>query len=360
MTKKVVALGMRRDVTWKGVLKHRGLLAALILFSWSYRLCNMHLERLLSLFRKSSPVKPYVERLLHSGFLSQVMQRHLQAGGEDFRKITRRGLIQEDAPVRARVRKKKQKKRAGEFQMSFQQWANAILKNERQTAGKSRTRAEYKGRMDELKAQYAQGGVVSQPMAHKDDDGVATGQTYKDRIQTSLSCCSSVDKPLVTEILQEEVDEVAPQRPNVRGGGLTDRLAPARAEYLKTLYSKDRGALPRSETYDIPLSCNRCHPDACSKKLSGDSKLAFEKALGIFKGIPRLSFISIQVSPEAGGTPKDYYKCVAYQDPMMFVRCFVEESGRPVFSKTADGDLSFETGQAAFARIDEPFASVDK
>ena len=148
MTKKVVALGMRRDVTWKGVLKHRGLLAALILFSWSYRLCNMHLERLLSLFRKSSPVKPYVERLLHSGFLSQVMQRHLQAGGEDFRKITRRGLIQEDAPVRARVRKKKQKKRAGEFQMSFQQWANAILKNERQTAGKRRTRAEYKGRMD--------------------------------------------------------------------------------------------------------------------------------------------------------------------------------------------------------------------
>ena len=139
MTKKVVALGMRRDVTWKGVLKHRGLLAALILFSWSYRLCNMHLERLLSLFRKSSPVKPYVERLLHSGFLSQVMQRHLQAGGEDFRKITRRGLIQEDAPVRARVRKKKQKKfQSAEGQMAFQQWANGILKSEKKRLEKRR------------------------------------------------------------------------------------------------------------------------------------------------------------------------------------------------------------------------------
>ena len=93
------------------VLRHRAVILCLSMWSWSHKLCNMHLERLLSLIRKSAKLRCYVERLLHAGFLTQVLQRHLKAGGTDIRKITRRMLDLVNAPVKARAKKKSRQER---------------------------------------------------------------------------------------------------------------------------------------------------------------------------------------------------------------------------------------------------------
>ncbi len=69
------------------LLMHKGLHAALWLYSWMKRVCNMNTERLLSLIRKSAPQRCVVERLLSAGFLTQVHSKHLQASGCDVRKV---------------------------------------------------------------------------------------------------------------------------------------------------------------------------------------------------------------------------------------------------------------------------------
>ena len=61
---------------------------------------NMISERLLSLIRKSGPLRCYIERLLSAGFLTQIQSHHLKAGGQDVRKVTRTALLKQGAPLR--------------------------------------------------------------------------------------------------------------------------------------------------------------------------------------------------------------------------------------------------------------------
>jgi hypothetical protein len=71
-------------------------------WSWESPICNMDLERLLARIRKSSPGNPpHVERLLSSGFLSQVLHTHTMGGGEDPRLVSRKAFLQEGVPLRA-------------------------------------------------------------------------------------------------------------------------------------------------------------------------------------------------------------------------------------------------------------------
>ena len=80
--------------TWQELLNHRGLMAALTTWSWVAKLSNMHLERLLALIRKSAPQRCFLERLLATGHLTQILSRHRSAGGSDIRRITRKQLVQ--------------------------------------------------------------------------------------------------------------------------------------------------------------------------------------------------------------------------------------------------------------------------
>jgi hypothetical protein len=89
MTQK--ARAMRPD--GPSLLKHRGLMAALNLWSWLANICNMSTERLLSLIRKSAETRCTIERLLNAGFLTQIQSKHLLAGGEDCRRVIRKLYI---------------------------------------------------------------------------------------------------------------------------------------------------------------------------------------------------------------------------------------------------------------------------
>ncbi len=70
------------------------------------RLCNMHVERILSLVRKSvSEAVPNLERLCGAGFLAQTLREHRQAGGRHPSATSRRDLQRVAVPIRARARK---------------------------------------------------------------------------------------------------------------------------------------------------------------------------------------------------------------------------------------------------------------
>jgi hypothetical protein len=75
-----------------------------LLTSWSHhaRVCNMHVERIFALIRKSSPEKkPNVERLCSAGFLSQLVHSHRKAGGTDITAFQRSHLLATSVPIAA-------------------------------------------------------------------------------------------------------------------------------------------------------------------------------------------------------------------------------------------------------------------
>ena len=80
--------------------RHAGLRLALRAWSHTARLGNMATERLLSLFRKSFPLRCNNDRLMCAGFISQIQSKHLAAVGHDVRKLTRRRLLDMEAPLK--------------------------------------------------------------------------------------------------------------------------------------------------------------------------------------------------------------------------------------------------------------------
>ena len=65
----------------------------------------MALERLLSLVRRAAPGKCTAERVIAAGYLSQIQAKHLNAGGHDCRKLTRKRVIADGAPIRASIKR---------------------------------------------------------------------------------------------------------------------------------------------------------------------------------------------------------------------------------------------------------------
>ena len=68
---------------------------------------SMDLERLLAKITASvrhNRHKPSAERVVHSGFLAQAMERHILKGGQDQRRETVRDLVKVGVPVRANKR----------------------------------------------------------------------------------------------------------------------------------------------------------------------------------------------------------------------------------------------------------------
>jgi hypothetical protein len=351
MTAKVKKLGRTKCESWRGVLKHRGLISCITIWSWVARLCNMHLERLLSLVRKSAPLRCVVERLLHSGFLSQVMQRHLQAGGSDIRAIRRKDALKTGAPLRCKARLRQRRSAPG--QLKFAKWANAEVREEKRM-GRKMDRDGYKTRMQELKAEYGNDKslAVDSRADSREWESLAepSGQTYDDRVQGSLSCCSSAETPLLSGVLQFEIDQSVRKSLNARTGGLTERLKPIREEQVKSLFVKDSNSLPLSEKYAMQVPCCHLHPDICKKKLAGDGRGATLDALrAMCKRLPRCSLIALQMIDQHEATMSIHYKICAYQDPLLFAQCDVK-AGKPEIVTTGNGEIAWETGEAGLAR----------
>ena len=81
-------------------------------FIRNYRVCNMHVERLLALFKKSVvEATPDVTKFACNGYLSQQMHDHIAAGGCDPRHNERRDeLLAKGVPLQRGQAQKRQKK----------------------------------------------------------------------------------------------------------------------------------------------------------------------------------------------------------------------------------------------------------
>ena len=130
-----------------------GLLAGIYNWGREASWTDMISERLLALFRKSSPQHCFVDRILSSGFLAQLQRAHRLAGGKDGTKYTRRQLQDGDVPIRATAttRGRKQEKTTRRVQPRFATWANKQQRRERR-AGERGTqrlgnRHDYRQRM---------------------------------------------------------------------------------------------------------------------------------------------------------------------------------------------------------------------
>jgi hypothetical protein len=76
------------------------------LASWGKgaKLCNMHVERLLSQVKRSAPGKcPELERYISAGTLTQWHRGHNNSGGTDMTRTRTRDLLAAGAPLRAGV-----------------------------------------------------------------------------------------------------------------------------------------------------------------------------------------------------------------------------------------------------------------
>ena len=84
------------------LLDNEKFMMGLRLWSKVTKVTNMHLERLLSLTKRSLGQKdsPEVERLISIGMMAQILSKHLAAGGADPRFTTRAMLLQAGAPIR--------------------------------------------------------------------------------------------------------------------------------------------------------------------------------------------------------------------------------------------------------------------
>ena len=343
MTAKV----RRMAPTWQELLNHRGLMAALTTWSWVAKLSNMHLERLLALIRKSAPQRCFLERLLATGHLTQILSRHRSAGGSDIRRITRKQLVQLSVPIRAtsKVLKKKNKPK----QTLFAKWAATRWKDKEGRA----SRQEYRARMKTLAAEYHALGYV--PIIPEEPAADPGGQTYADRIQTCLGCCSSEATPLRDSILQEEIDVRIPANAAGKLGGLTERLAPIREAVMAGRFVKESGALPSKDKYEIRESCRAKHPDICAVDLQGNISKAWARTLSILAKVSACSFIAFRVSG-----PEDvsalHYKCLARchqsrQNVAVILLACDDVDGRLCLRGATSIRLAWETGQAALARV---------
>ena len=79
-------------------------------WAFTYRVCNMHLERLLSQIKKAMGrnKSPEAERLASGGFLCQLLREHLDRGGRDPRYQDRKSLFAVGAPLVAAQKEKGQ------------------------------------------------------------------------------------------------------------------------------------------------------------------------------------------------------------------------------------------------------------
>ena len=76
------------------------------------RLCKMHTERQRATIKRAVPgSSPEMERVLSAGYMAQVLQSHLRAGGKDVRKTSAVDLVHAGAPLRQAERRKRQPKK---------------------------------------------------------------------------------------------------------------------------------------------------------------------------------------------------------------------------------------------------------
>ena len=253
----------------------RGVLFALRAWSRHARLTNMCTERLINSCLRAAPRRCHAIRLLSSGFLRQIDNEHIRAGGRRVQTTKRSDLMTGDVPTKSSSgnsrggRTRGIPTRAPKAQTAFAKWANAKMRQRRCVLGGRRrsNREEYLASIALLKVQWAAGERGDHPndLPRATDDSGA-GPTYADRINHDLWQISTPRCVLCPNLLLEEAARIA--GPQTRGG-LTAALKPARDSFLDAAVVSDSGQIPASWKASYKAPCCRIHPGFCRDTVDG-------------------------------------------------------------------------------------------
>ena len=259
-TEKVLALVS----TPEGLLRHRPMLLALFIWSWTARVCNMATERLIGQIRKSAPLRCFAARLFSSGFLTQIQRKHLASGGEDCRAMTRRRALKVGVPLRVAHRRVATPSKLSDFAF----WANRQQVRGREEGRARGDRAAYLTRMRNLKEAwsamraYAKADVrrrrLRRGLASSHVAPAAAGgkkkKSYSETVGNSLWGCSSQSAVLTEEAMLKIIEGV-PRGSADKTRGLTEAMGPLRKEFLFEQFIRDEGlvtsAVYHSEFYAL-------------------------------------------------------------------------------------------------------------
>ena len=245
-TEKVLALVS----TPEGLLRHRRMLLALFIWSWTARVCNMATKRLIAQIRKSAPLRCFAARLLSSGFLTQIQRKHLASGGEDGRVMTRRRALKVGVPLRVAHRRVATPSKLSDFAF----WANRQQVRGREEGRARGDRAAYLTRMRNLReawsamTAYAKADVrrrrLRRGLASSHVAPAAAGgkkkKSYSETVGNSLWGCSSQSAVLTEEAMLKIIEGV-PRGSADKTRGLTEAMGPLRNEFLFEQFIRDEG-----------------------------------------------------------------------------------------------------------------------
>ncbi|CAK0867518.1 unnamed protein product [Prorocentrum cordatum] len=242
--------------------------SAYMLFAKHALLCNMHIERLLSLVRQSLPFDlkaPVLERVCGNGFLSQCVAQHVSAGGEDPRVESLASARRAGVPLR-RDEAWAPPKGQTRAQPACILYANLHVQDkliENPTLAPADARRElvaefnalpiaqqavYQSRVQEAKLEKQRSKLVQEP-----DTSPTSSWT-----PTAMMGCSSIDAPVSSAAFFEASGALHEDASFMSWG------VQARAEFRRQCFVADAGSIPRGRRIAIARCCFQKHFGVCA------------------------------------------------------------------------------------------------
>ena len=313
---------LKACVCFKSAVSHLGVHA---------KACNMNLERLLALVKKSTLGRlPYAERVCAAGLATQWLRPHLREGGSDPRTTTRTQLI--DLGVPLACSKAKTSAHKG-FLCASIRFANAELTKvrlQRASANQPKlTRPEvhaltrqfndsFKHQTDDARKHFED--LAESKHAMSLDTGVEESKTYNASRRWDL--CSDAEA-----ILEERLLEVYTANAGSENlGGFSRTAERLRQQFVENIVIHDQGDIPSSAKVTYFSCCGTAHRGLCRIADAINFRLAFEIGERLSKFllesdtavVDEADWISVSVTD--GDVEQHFYAYVAhlrYRDPKL-------------------------------------------
>lgn len=218
---------------------------------------NMHIERLLSLIKSASPAKrPYVERVLGAGFLTQFLQSHKAHGGNDPRILTREELCQQGAPLKCnRAKSNRGGCRGSTLHVSR---GVAAFSEQRRQALLPTSRADIKaeaGRLGEEYKRLDHATKANLATEASDSRAVANADQEPAIVQRRDSGCWGMAEgkmPIASKYTQEVFADASDAQAGP-SGGLSRLAQKMRTKFANEAYVEDVNRIPNIEWSTVVL-----------------------------------------------------------------------------------------------------------
>lgn len=229
--------------------------SSLKLWAKQSRVCNMHVERIFALVRKSVPDKvPNLERLVSAGYLSQILRTHMQAGGRHPCSVARGDLVADDVPINAAASmpdRMESKRRGHLLWMTEKCHAARLRKGASLTAAEqadTRREAmrEWRGLDDEVRREYNKRAILQDQL---ESPAVVPSEAYRDDRLWCVGCKASVLRPEIAEASIKSLSGLSEIR------GVSSYAGACRSRLQSLAFATDHG-VPKPD--DIVLRSTTC------------------------------------------------------------------------------------------------------